>query len=183
MWLLAANRRVVRRRRQRRDTVQPAIHPSRSVLGRDCRHWRVAAASARSTGGALRALPADNSTAFYDAISFLAQEGLAAPWRPAIPRFSVAGIGLSLPRDMDGSVRPKGILLVGPPSTGRTLLAREVAGEAGVKFFSISGSEFVEMFVGVGAAIVQPSLLDPPRIADQRRPTRFRESAGFIARY
>jgi hypothetical protein len=107
---------------------------------------------------------------------------LAAPWRPAIPRFSVAGIGLSLPRDMDGSVRPKGILLVGPPSTGRTLLAREVAGEAGVKFFSISGSEFVEMFVGVGAAIVQPSLLDPPRIADQRRPTRFRESAGFIAR-
>jgi len=54
-----------------------------------------------------------------------------------------------------GAHIPKGVLLVGPPGTGKTLLARAVAGEAGVKFFSINGSEFVELFVGVGAARVR----------------------------
>jgi len=63
-------------------------------------------------------------------------------------------------KDPDGYGRlggrmPRGILLVGPPGTGKTLLARAVAGEAGVPFFSISGSEFVELFVGVGAARVR----------------------------
>lgn len=54
-----------------------------------------------------------------------------------------------------GARIPKGILLVGPPGTGKTLLARAIAGEAGVQFFSISGSDFVEMFVGVGASRVR----------------------------
>ena len=54
-----------------------------------------------------------------------------------------------------GAMMPKGALLVGPPGTGKTLLAKAVAGEAEVPFFSISGSEFVEMFVGMGAAKVR----------------------------
>jgi cell division protease FtsH len=65
-----------------------------------------------------------------------------------------------------GARAPKGVLLVGPPGTGKTLLARAVAGEAGVPFFSINGSEFVELFVGVGAARVR----DLSDLARQRAP-------------
>ncbi|HEY4500202.1 MAG TPA: ATP-dependent zinc metalloprotease FtsH, partial [Candidatus Paceibacterota bacterium] len=65
-----------------------------------------------------------------------------------------------------GAVIPKGILLMGAPGTGKTLLARAVAGEAGVAFFSISGSEFVEMFVGVGASRVR----DLFKVAKQAAP-------------
>ncbi len=60
---------------------------------------------------------------------------------------------------------PKGVLLVGPPGTGKTLLARAVAGEAGVPFFSLSGSDFVEMFVGVGAARVRDLFAEAERSA------------------
>ena len=62
-----------------------------------------------------------------------------------------------------GARIPKGVLLVGPPGTGKTLIAKAVAGEAGVPFFSISGSDFVEMFVGVGASRVRDtSSISPP---------------------
>jgi cell division protease FtsH len=62
-----------------------------------------------------------------------------------------------------GARIPKGVLLVGPPGTGKTLLGKVIAGEAGVPFFSISGSEFIEMFVGVGASRVQDLLSYLPR--------------------
>jgi cell division protease FtsH len=62
-----------------------------------------------------------------------------------------------------GAVGPKGVLMVGPPGTGKTLLARAVAGEAGVPFISVTGSSFVEMFVGVGAARVRDLFADARR--------------------
>ena len=64
-----------------------------------------------------------------------------------------------------GARIPKGVLLVGPPGTGKTLLAKAVAGEAGVPFFSISGSDFVEMFVGVGASRVRDLFADAKKNA------------------
>jgi cell division protease FtsH len=65
--------------------------------------------------------------------------------------------------DRAGAVGPKGVLMVGPPGTGKTLLARAVAGEAGVPFFALSGSSFVEMFVGVGASRVRDLFVDARR--------------------
>ena len=93
----------------------------------------------------------------------------AAPNRPAVTFADVAGVEeakvelnelvqfLKHPERFSsvGARVPKGVLLVGPPGTGKTLVSRAVAGEAGVPFFSISGSEFVEMFVGVGASRVR----------------------------
>ncbi|TMC31818.1 MAG: AAA family ATPase, partial [Chloroflexi bacterium] len=64
-----------------------------------------------------------------------------------------------------GGRMPKGVLLIGPPGTGKTLLARAIAGEAGVPFFSISASEFVEMFVGVGASRVRSLFEDAKKHA------------------
>ena len=64
-----------------------------------------------------------------------------------------------------GAKVPRGALLIGPPGTGKTLLAKAVAGEAGVPFFSISASEFVEMFVGVGASRVRSLFEDAKKNA------------------
>ena len=64
-----------------------------------------------------------------------------------------------------GGKPPKGVLLVGPPGTGKTLLARAVAGEADVPFFSITGSDFMEVFVGVGASRVRSMFEDAKKMA------------------
>ena len=75
-----------------------------------------------------------------------------------------------------GAVAPRGVLMVGPPGTGKTLLARAVAGEADVPFFALTGSSFVEMFVGVGAARSATCSRRParprPRSSSSTRSTR-----------
>src|SRR5207248_5994733 len=78
-----------------------------------------------------------------------------------------------------GAVVPKGVLLVGPPGTGKTLVARAVAGEAGVPFFSISGSEFIQMFVGVGASVTG----DTPILVRSGGRTRLLPIGDFVDGY
>src|SRR6478672_10321686 len=101
------------------------------------------------------------------------------PLEPPVTFADVAGIDevrveleeivqfLRAPEKYDrlGARIPRGALLVGPPGTGKTLLARAVAGEAGVPFFSISASEFVEMFVGVGASRVRDLFAQARQVA------------------
>src|SRR5262249_5273722 len=78
-----------------------------------------------------------------------------------------------------GAQVPKGVLLVGPPGTGKTLLARAVAGEAGVPFYSISGSEFIQMFVGVGASVTG----DTPILVRDNGRTRLLPIGEFVDAY
>ena len=80
-----------------------------------------------------------------------------------------------------GAKLPKGALLVGPPGTGKTLLAKAVAGEAGVPFFSISGSDFVEMFVGVGASRVRDLFKEASKVAPCMTPSENPEITVWAA--
>ncbi len=120
--------------------------------------------------GVIFLLSRSGKSAQNQAMSFgRSRARLVSPDRPKITFADVAGVEEAKEDLMEeveflknrqkfqtiGASIPKGVLLIGPPGTGKTLLARAVAGEAGVPFFSVSGSEFVEMFVGIGAARVR----------------------------
>ena len=120
--------------------------------------------------GVIFLLSRSGKSAQNQAMSFgRSRARLVPPDRPKITFADVAGVEEAKEDLMEeveflknrqkfqsvGATIPKGVLLIGPPGTGKTLLARAVAGEAGVPFFSVSGSEFVEMFVGIGAARVR----------------------------
>jgi len=120
--------------------------------------------------GVIFLLSRSGKSAQNQAMSFgRSRAKLVSPDRPKITFADVAGVEEAkqdLQEEVEflknrqkfqsvGATIPKGVLLIGPPGTGKTLLARAVAGEAGVPFFSVSGSEFVEMFVGIGAARVR----------------------------
>ena len=105
------------------------------------RRWRSAAAAARCTP---RKISASRSTTWPASTKRWKNCAKSSSSCKTPEKYQVLG----------GRI-PKGVLLVGPPGTGKTLLAKAIAGEAGVPFFSLSGSDFVEMFVGVGAARVR----------------------------
>jgi cell division protease FtsH len=130
--------------------------------------------------GGLVLLALKSGSKQHDAFTFGKSRGRVLSLdRPRIMFDDVAGVDeakyelqeivqfLKFPRHFTsvGASLPHGVLLVGPPGTGKTLLARAVAGEAGVPFFSISGSEFVEMFVGVGASRVRDLFDQAKRVA------------------
>ncbi len=109
-----------------------------------------------ATGGGLMALGKSHAKVYVETDTKVTFEDVAGVDEAKDELKEIVSF-LKSPREYGrlGARIPKGVLLVGPPGTGKTLLARAVAGEAGVAFFSISGSEFVEMFVGIGAARVR----------------------------
>ncbi len=128
-------------------------HAGRAVLRRVDVAWP---AHGQGLGGGLMSIGKSKAKIYVETDTGVTFEDVAGvdEAKDELPRSSTSSRTRSATARLGGRM-PKGVLLVGPPGTGKTLLAKAVAGEAKVPFFSISGSEFVEMFVGVGAARVR----------------------------